>query len=690
MAVLVESIEEVRTQALPLLFRADFLPSSLDEKARTVEIVLSTGVGVERYDWMSGERYIEELSLEQAHVRLDRLNAGAPLLDSHWGGSVLHQLGVIVPGSARIADEGGKRELRAQAKFSENPAGEQVWKDVRAGIVRNVSIGYRVYRKVLVEKAENALPRYRCEDWEPFEGSMVTIPADFVGGTRSMSGSGHERPEPNPCVLVRAVTPMVIKTPDAPVNEPATTDTRALEIAAETREAERQAETRRLCRKHKFDDTFADGLLAKRVDGRPIPLDQVRTEVLAELEKRETTTATNSQHSGSIQVGTPDKEKFARVLADALIAKGGVFTDATRSAEVKSHDQLTHRNWLEQRAPLSDAQGFMGMRLSRVAELLMRRNGIDTSLMSEMDIIERAIAPGVGSADFANVVKIAAEKSLRLGYTESPRTFMPWSRRTFHNDFRGKLVVGLSSAADLKKIPANGEISYVALGDTGQTYAVASYGTIVAITRVVMINDNADVFSKLTYMLGQAGNRLESDTVYALLTSGQLMDEDGLAIYNAAHNNTGTGVIDVAGIQSGYTAMSVQRAKAATGVTGPILNLIPRFLLVPTSRYAVAQQYTAPINAQAPSSVNPFGSASMVPLTPIAEPRLNAASTAQWHLIADPGQIDTCEVATLAGQDGMYMEQRIGFERDGIEIKSRHDFGAALIDFRGFYRSSGS
>ena len=70
----------------------------------------------------------------------------------------------------------------------------------------------------------------------------------------------------------------------------------------------------------------------------------------------------------------------------------------------------------------------------------------------------------------------------------------------------------------------------------------------------------------------------------------------------------------------------------------------------------------------------------------IAEPRLDAASAVSWYMAADPKQIDTIEYAYLEGQEGVYMESRVGFDVDGVELKARLDFAAKAIDWRGFWR----
>jgi len=95
------------------------------------------------------------------------------------------------------------------------------------------------------------------------------------------------------------------------------------------------------------------------------------------------------------------------------------------------------------------------------------------------------------------------------------------------------------------------------------------------------------------------------------------------------------------------------------------------------------------------ANLAPAQTANVVPdyiraLVPIAEPRLDAASTTAWYLFASPDQIDTIEYAYLEGQDGVYIETRQGFEVDGVEIKARLDFGAKAIDGRGLQKNAGA
>jgi hypothetical protein len=74
----------------------------------------------------------------------------------------------------------------------------------------------------------------------------------------------------------------------------------------------------------------------------------------------------------------------------------------------------------------------------------------------------------------------------------------------------------------------------------------------------------------------------------------------------------------------------------------------------------------------------------------IVEPRLDAHSASIYYAAASPDQIDTIECLYLEGQEGLYLEERVGFDVDGVEIKGRLDFAAKAIDHRGLFSNGQS
>ena len=145
--------------------------NDIDEENRTVSLSFSSENPVER--WF-GE---EVLSHDPEHVRMDRLNGGAPLL---WN----HDVGDLV-GRVETADiENGKGQ--AHVRFSKSTRGQELYEQVLEGIVTNVSVGYRIHD---MQAEEGDVERFIATDWEPYEISLVSVPADYgVGLGRAAIG----------------------------------------------------------------------------------------------------------------------------------------------------------------------------------------------------------------------------------------------------------------------------------------------------------------------------------------------------------------------------------------------------------------------------------------------------------------------------------------------------------------------
>lgn len=178
---------------LPLQVRAaSVAANSVNAEARTVEVVWTTGARVARYSFADG-RYLEELATDAKSVRLGRLNAGGPVLDSHRSYGLDSVIGVVEPGSAKLANGEG----RATVRFArDDERADSIWRKVEQGIIRAVSVGYRVH-KMVESKTEDGSKVLRATDWEPFEISFVAVGADAEAGVRA---DGREE---NPCELTR-------------------------------------------------------------------------------------------------------------------------------------------------------------------------------------------------------------------------------------------------------------------------------------------------------------------------------------------------------------------------------------------------------------------------------------------------------------------------------------------------------
>lgn len=172
--------DQVATRDLPpLALRAAFNPRSVNLEARTVDVIWSTGAKVLRGFF---DRFWEELSMDPKHVRLARLDNSGGLLNSHNTYDLASRIGTIETGTVKIAKGG---EGLATVRFSKRADVEPIFLDVKDGIIRDVSVGYRVYKFEKVEDVTEKIPTYRAIDWEPYEISLVAVGADPGAGVRS-------------------------------------------------------------------------------------------------------------------------------------------------------------------------------------------------------------------------------------------------------------------------------------------------------------------------------------------------------------------------------------------------------------------------------------------------------------------------------------------------------------------------
>lgn len=671
---------------LPAMRRtAELAPNTADAQARTVEVVWSAGARVRRASFF-GEPYDEELSLDPAHVRLERLNAGAPFLKVHELGALDAVIGSVVPGSARLENGRGI----ALVRISERDDVEPIWRDIQAGHIRAVSIGYQVHR-FEVSKPDGGRELWRAVDWTPFEVSAVPVGADPAAGFRAQQPL-HD------CVLHRrdasqtrqGASPMTDQTqpPAAAATDPHATEetqmttptnpaaepqaravqTRALPqvapvtppdteaIATRAREAERDRVSTiyDLAGRLNLERGFADDLVK-----RGVTVDESRRLILDQVAARSDETRTFPHVS--IPLGGRDERVTRR--------------DAVANA-------LLHR-YSPTLFQLDDsARQYRGMSLLELARESLSNAGVNTRGLSRDEVATRSLH---STSDFPEILSAVTNKTLRQAYETYPRTFMLFCRQVLATDFKAMNRVQLGEAPQLLEVGESGEFKRGTLGESKESYKVKTYGRVVAITRQTLINDDLDAFTRIPAMYGNSIAQLESDVVWGIIIANPAM-ADGNALFHANHKNlAGTGTaLAVDAVGAARAAMALQ-----TGFDKKtVLNVRPAFLIVPAALELKAEQLVA-------QNLVPADSTKVVPqsirtLSPISEPRLDANSPTAWYLAASPNQIDTIEYAYLEGQQGAYIETRNGFDVDGVEIKCRLDFGAKAIDWRGLYKNPGA
>lgn len=660
--------------------RAQVVDDSFNEDDYTLEVVWSTGMKGRRWNWEIGA-YNEELEMSESAVVLDRMNAGAPVLNSHLSGDLKYNLGVVEEAWVK------KKEGRAKIKLSRRPENAGYVQDIKDRIIRNISVGYVVQEYKDVSKKNDPIPTLRAVKWEPHEISFLNIPFDYKSQSRSLEANESEKPK-GPIfetIITREASvegEETTTTEASTTTDSATTSTENKTVeqnseSTETRsmtttdtntqtsaeapatsqlEAEKMAERTRgieirsICKTAQLDEEFADRMIN---DGASVVA--VREAVIAEMEKRNKQTKTLNNNMGVKDV--EQRELRIQLATNALM----------------------HRNAPGQVKLIDGASAYRGMTLLRLAEEVLTASGVSTRGMSPMELAQRALQH---SSDFVNILANVANNSLRIGYEEAPQTFEPFTRRVQVSDFKPIQRSQMSDAPALEKVNEQGEFKTGKLSDTAETYQLDTFGKIVGVTRKTIINDDVDAFTRVPQSFGRSGRDLEAQLIYKILISNPLM-ADGKALFSPEHGNLAAsgGAIGVGTVSAGRAAMRLQK-----GLNDMLLNISPKYLLVPAALETAAEQFVGPIVPNQTSQANPFTNK----LTPIAEGRLDASSITAWFLIAAKEQIDIFELATLTGQSGPQLFVKEGFDVDGVQWKASYDIGAKAIDHRGLYKNPGA
>ena len=676
-----------------------FEPATFNAESRTVEVVWSTGARVVRRPFF-GEPFVEELGMDDGNVRLDRLNAGAPVLDSHDSFELSSVLGVV-EGARLCGDKKKKREGRATIRFSQREDVVPVMNDVRDGIIRNISVGYRIHAIERDEAKDGQMATVRVTDWEPLEVSFVSVPADAGAQVR------QDETRTYPAEVINRAQQEETEMDDRPDEAAARaveTDTTPVVAESQVRtdlnlslpadppvdvEAVRQAERDRIsfieerCRINGIEA----GDRTRWIDDG-LNEEQVQRELVRILERR-----TQETHVSTGRVDlVRDEVDTAREAVTAMILH------RIDSARYPIQDQSLVRPFMGRR--------LMEIGCSYAAMCGTRIEGTSLEMATQLMSVNyapgssmvRAGSMGHSTSDFVNILADVQNKSLRDQYDFLTPTFQSFCRRVTIPDFKPRYVNKLSEAPRLLLVPEDAEFKRGIMTDEREVYALSTYGRRIAFTRQTLINDDMDALGRPVQAFAVQARNNESDLVYAVILANDPL-QDGVNLFDAAHNNVNTAAGGPPNVNTVGEAREKMRLQTGTDLRTPI-NVQPQMIIAPPSLETETQQFLS-------STLQPATTGEVVPremvssLELIIESRLQtgitltddtvlAGSAVQWYMSTMPSLVDTIEYAYLEGQEGLFSESRIGFEVDGIEFKVRHDFAAKSIDFRGLYRNAGA
>lgn len=648
----------VQTRRVPDLFtRADVVSYNADDN--TIEVCFATQTPVRSWDWDNWQAFNEVLVVTSEAMRKQRFEQGAPFLKDHRN-STDSVLGTTE--SVRIENN----KAFARIRLSKNPIHAGVITDIKDGIIRNVSVGYKVYRYEKMPQSENdQLPTYRAVDWEPHEVSAVGVPADANAQVRNDGGERNlstviieERIMPNE--TNPPVTPPVATTND-PVTAPAPAtppiDVDAVRTAAQKEERARAAEIALIARAANLPQDFIDQHIAAGTQ-----LDAVRTAAFAAMASAQPPTP----KPANVQVGVDARDKQIERMQNALLSrnsdyKGERNTDFVQSAQ-------PYRNWT----------------LKDMAVDCLRKKGINPDgLSSNMEIVGRAFT---STDDFPILLEGTIRRTLLSNYATQSDTWRKWCSIGSVNDFRRQERIRSGMFGTLDALTENSEFKNKAIPDAEKTsVGIGTVGNTISLSRQAIINDDLGAFTTLAARLGRAAALTIEKKCYALLLSNPVMS-DGKELFHPDHKN----IAPSAGAPSveRFEELRQLMRKQMDFTGNEYLDLNLDLLLTPVGIYQAANLLNrAQFNVDEVSKFQVPNIVAGLFREVVDSPHLTGTA---YYGFAPKDLYPTFEVSFLNGVQEPYMEMEQGFSVDGAKWKVRLDFGVDAIDWRTVVKNAGA
>lgn len=369
---------------------------------------------------------------------------------------------------------------------------------------------------------------------------------------------------------------------------------------------------------------------------------------------------------GRANVGVESSEKRIEAMALAVAARGNT--------------RIAARN------------EFSNLSLFDIARDCVSRGGGRIDNMSRDEIISRAIRPQASgithtTSDFPLIMETAFRTTVMREFAEIEQTYTEWTSEGSLPDFNAHMGVGVGAFSNLVEMKEGEEYTFGTFGEHGEKIQVATWGRMVGLSRQMIRNDQLAVFGKAPRLMAQAANRTVGKLISNVLIKNENLS-DGKPLFHADHNNIITG----AGSNLSYENLKLAEQKLMLQTTpeGAAMGLRGAYLVVPVALMGLAELLVSEQlvigGSGAFTQTNTLSGRFKV----IADPNLDADSAIKWYLVANYNEVGTIERSYLDGEKAPFIDQREGWEIDGIEFKVRQDIGANALDYRGMVRGAGT
>lgn len=285
--------------------------------------------------------------------------------------------------------------------------------------------------------------------------------------------------------------------------------------------------------------------------------------------------------------------------------------------------------------------------------------------------MEKALKAAFSTANIPAVLSNVAHKFVLAGFGNAGDVWRSVSRPISVTDFKAVKGVRLVMGGLLSTLEKTGTLQHVSLSDESRDLQAATKGSMVAITREDLINDDLAVLSAIPERFGMMAGRTINTDVFAALA----------AIEASAFGATGTGALSLDTLAAAYAA-----AMGIMDSDGNPLGAMPDRILCSPSNFITAKGIYQSETITGATGKQVRDNTLRNLLAPVTSPYLTG--TGFWLFNSAFPLID---VAFLNGRQTPIVETaNADFNQLGIQMRCYFDYGCAAGEVKAAYYGTGA
>jgi hypothetical protein len=420
--------------------------------------------------------------------------------------------------------------------------------------------------------------------------------------------------------------------------------------------------------------------VARRYKGKPFKAEELEEDIKQIRQTFARVVPENRMASPTVRITMQEEDKL-QIALDRLF---GLSHELKIETDARGVEKIVKGN------PLPDVPPFRGLRQAYTAY-----TG-DPDVLGETKLSR--ITQIFNTAGFPYALASTLNRLLLRDYAAANYRQMELvSRVTAPSDFRNQERIRVGYFGDLSTVGEDENYEEIpAVTDEKISYAVATRGNLLTVTRRTIINDDLGFVAAQVAKLGRSAARTLAKYIWGFALDVTTYDADGLNWFHATHGNLGTtalsaviatsvGLMNI--VDLAFFNMAEKDSGEKLGLSGPYL------LVVPKAIHAIAIAFNQAEYQDASFTPNPWYHAFGADNEQIFANPLFGTELNDWMVFDISRNVDILEIGFLQGRQNpefFLADQPTAeamFSNDRMRYKVRHEYAGDILDYRGGYKA---